>query len=177
VVEATIPADPPRRRVRTTWLAVTGALAIVLLTAGRHAPLVVWNASASSPRGLYVVTQAAPQLGDYVLARAPEAAERLAAARGYVPGSVPLVKSVAARTGQRVCASGDRLTVDGRGVALRRRVDRAGRRLPRWSGCRTLVEGELLLLGRDNPASFDSRYFGPVRAERILGRARLVWRA
>ena len=156
---------------------MTGVLAIVLLTAGRHAPLVVWNASPSSPRGLYVVTRGAPQLGDYVLARAPEAAERLAVARGYVSRGVPLVKSVAAGPGQRVCASGERLAVDGRRVAMRGSTDGAGRRLPRWNGCRTLVDGEILLLGSGGPASFDSRYFGPVRAKRVLGRARLVWRA
>jgi type IV secretory pathway protease TraF len=46
-------------------------------------------------------------------------------------------------------------------------MDRA---LPGWSGCRSLEHDELLLIG-DHAASFDSRYFGPVRTSSVEGRA------
>ena len=52
-------------------------------------------------------------------------------------------------------------------------ADRKGRELPRWTGCRTLRGGEIFLL---NPApdSLDSRYFGPLPASRLIGRARPI---
>jgi type IV secretory pathway protease TraF len=93
-------------------------------------PLLVWNATASSPIGLYRISHAreiAP--GDMVLARPPEAARRLAAERRYLPANVPLVKQVAAAHGDRVCALGEALFVNGRFLALRRREDAAGRPL------------------------------------------------
>jgi type IV secretory pathway protease TraF len=35
--------------------------------------------------------------------------------------------------------------------------------------CRRLEPGELFLLSVTNPASFDSRYFGPVSASAVIG--------
>ena len=55
------------------------------------------------------------------------------------------------------------------------RADRLGRPLPSWRQCRRLRPGELFLLSRTNPASFDSRYFGPVSASAVIGVARPVW--
>jgi type IV secretory pathway protease TraF len=46
-----------------------------------------------------------------------------------------------------------------------------GRVLPTWRGCRVLHDGEFFVIG-DTPDSFDSRYFGVVRADQIEG----VWR-
>ena len=110
-----------------------------------------------------------------VVAWPPPEARRLAASRGYLPLHVPLVKSVAALAGDRVCAAGARLSVDGRLAAVRRLRDARGRRLPWWSGCRTLGAGDLLLLTPANPDAFDGRYFGPTRRSQLVGRARLVW--
>jgi conjugative transfer signal peptidase TraF len=155
-----------------------GALALVLLAASaRHDPLLVWNASASSPRGLYVLASQAPATGDFVIAWPPAVAAGMAASRGYLPRGVPLLKTVAAGPGDHVCARGPYTRVNGMLAATRRRVDGAGRVLPWWSGCRVLRPGEVLLLGHGSPGSFDSRYFGPVPANRIVGRARLLWSA
>ena len=54
-------------------------------------------------------------------------------------------------------------------------ADRWGRPLPSWSQCRRLRPGELFLLSVTNPASFDSRYFGPVSVAAVIGVARPVW--
>lgn len=139
-------------------------------------PRLVWNASASAPIGLYLVAPgASPAVGGMVIAQVPERVRRLAARRHYIPAGTPLVKRVAAVAGDRACARGQRISINGRWVASRRAVDGAGRPMPWWNGCHTLGAGALLLL-MDDPASFDGRYFGPTGAVDVLGRARLLWR-
>jgi conjugative transfer signal peptidase TraF len=141
-------------------------------------PAFVWNTSASAPIGLYSVLGAdALERGGTVVAWAPESARRLAAARGYLPFNVPLVKQVAAAAGDRVCASGAVILVNGAPTVRRWRADRAGRPLPRWSGCVVLARDELLLLMPGGPASFDGRYFGVTNSDAVVGRARLLWAA
>ena len=158
-----------------------GALAVAMLAAAalpHGRPLLVWNPSPSSPQGLYAIALSRGfAANDIVIARPPAAAARLAAERGYLPRGVPLVKSVVAVEGNRMCADRNRVWVNGRNVALRLTVDAAGRPLPWWSGCRVLAKGEALLLGLGHPASFDGRYFGPSRAGEVLGKAKLLWAA
>jgi type IV secretory pathway protease TraF len=45
------------------------------------------------------------------------------------------------------------------------------RPLPAWSQCRVLLDGELFLLNPTRADSFDSRYFGPLDASFVRGRA------
>ncbi len=139
-------------------------------------PALLWNASASSPVGLYRVSPAnGLGVGDLVVAWAPPEARRLGAERHYLPGNVPLVKRVAAVAGDRVCAAGEAVFVNGRLETLRRERDPGGRPMPRWTGCETLGEGDLFLLAPDVPQGFDGRYFGISRPHQIVGRARLIW--
>lgn len=138
--------------------------------------LFVWNASPSVPVGLYRLTGGPVRNGDMVVARMPPAIRGIADRRHYLPSPVPLVKRVAAVAGDRLCAAGARIFVNGVKVAVRLRTDPAGRRMPWWEGCQTLSPGEFFLLA---PArlSFDGRYFGVSRKSEILGRAKLLWAA
>ncbi|PMU85654.1 S26 family signal peptidase, partial [Pseudomonas sp. GP01-A4] len=43
------------------------------------------------------------------------------------------------------------------------------------SGCRGLGASDYFLLARNVRASFDSRYFGPVAADSVIGRATPLW--
>lgn len=138
-------------------------------------PLLVWNASASAPVGLYLV--ASPQdvrAGEMVIAWTPGPARSLAAERRYLPSNVPLVKRVGAVAGDRVCAIGEAVWVNGRHVGARRDVDGAGRAMPAWTGCHDLLASEYFLL-MESPDSFDGRYFGVTRQEDLVGRAVLLW--
>lgn len=162
------------RRWVPAGLIAFGAIAIQI--AFPPAPRLVWNASASAPVGLYVVRPGAPVAkGDMVIARTPIAVRRLAAVRRYLPENVPLVKRVAAATGDRVCAVGMAVSVNGRRVAVRRAVDGQGRAMPWWHGCRTLKAGETFLLMADVPDSFDGRYFGITGKADLVGKTHLLW--
>src|SRR3546814_11123613 len=93
---------------------------------------------------------------------------------GYLPRGVPLMKHVAALPGQRVCRNGTAITVDGIAMGDALDHDRRGRPLPIWTGCRLVAEGELFLMNRQVRDSLDRRYFGPLPAHLVIGRAPLL---
>lgn len=165
-----------RRRLAIAALVACTAAPLAASTLWKTPVLLVWNASASAPIGLYRVHGSAPiRRGDMVVAWTPERARSLAATRHYLPANVPLVKRVAAVAGDRICADGRSISINGRRASARRRFDPAGRQMPRWTGCRRLNSGEYLLL-TDSPLSFDGRYFGVTVSKDIVGRAELLWR-
>ncbi|PXB68222.1 peptidase, partial [Pseudomonas aeruginosa] len=85
------------------------------------------------------------------------------------------LKRVGAIAPQEECIAGGIVRIDGVPSAAVLRADRWGRPLPSWQQCRRLEPGELLLLSVTNPASFDGRYFGPVRTSAVIGIAHPVW--
>ena len=137
-------------------------------------PRLIWNATASAPLGAYWLTVQDAARGDLVLAEPPPNARRLAARRGYLPARVQLVKRLAAMAGDRVCADGAILWINGMPVAEPLAADSRGRPLPAWTGCRTLTGDEIFLL-TDAPDSFDSRYFGPVPRSNVVGTLIPIW--
>lgn len=165
-------------RLGLLWAAAATAAAIAAIATSiwPPRPVFVWNASASSPLGLYQVGPAeGARLGDMVIAWPPDAARELGARRHYLPRNVPLVKRVAAAAGDRVCAVGEAVYVNGRLETLRRAVDPSGRPMPWWTGCEEIAEGDLFLLTPGQPDAFDGRYFGITARRQIVGRARLIW--
>lgn len=161
----------------TTVFAATtfaGLSAVVALT--DPPPLLIWNASASAPIGLYRIhPDNDPPAGALVAVSPPERLARWLSARGYLPEGVPLLKHVAAKAGQRVCRINVAVSVDGRPVAVARQRDSRGRSLPVWRGCRTLKSGEIFLLNPAVPDSLDGRYFGPLATSAVIGRATPLW--
>ena len=167
-----------RRRyvMATAFVALAFAVSFVVIAVADPLPRVIWNASASAPIGLYRIhPDRDPPTGALVAVAPPERLARWLSARGYLPEGVPLLKHVAAKAGQRVCRIGDAVSVDARRVAIARARDGQGRPLPVWQGCRTLRPGELLLLNPAHPDSLDGRYFGPLPASAVIGRATPLW--
>jgi conjugative transfer signal peptidase TraF len=161
------------------WLIVAELVIVAMLTTLIFVPrpFLVWNVSASAPVGLYKVGGKADiARGDMVVARVRSGLRMFAARRGYLPLNVPLVKRVVGLPGDKVCAEGASVRVNGKFVATRRALDARQRPMPRWSGCVDMVEGDYFLVMSDNPASFDGRYFGVSNIDDIVGEARLVWR-
>jgi conjugative transfer signal peptidase TraF len=136
----------------------------------------VYNPTTSAPAGWYIVERHADlRVDDYVLAYLPAEAAQLADERQYLPLSVPILKRVGAVGSQCVCISGDLILIDGRLTAQALRRDSRGRDLAIWRHCQTLAKDELFLLSITNPASFDSRYFGPILRGPVIGKAIPLW--
>ena len=166
-------STPRRSRSWLPLLAGGAAVALLALSAVAELPTrLVWNASASVPVGLYAVRPADRiRTGVLVLVRPPERIAAYMDERRYVPRGVPLLKRVEALASDTVCRRGDIVTVNGEPRAVALAADRFGRPLPVWSGCRRLQNGQVFLLNRDAPESFDGRYFGVLPASLIIGRA------
>ena len=176
---------------RLTYAIVTTAAVSLIGVASiaSFAPRLIWNASASTPVGFYTIGEVGNlEVTDLVAVDAPEPLATFLSDGGYLPRGSPLLKRVAAVPGQRVCRTGLAITVDGvpMGDALDR--DRRGRPLPVWQGCRLVANGELFLMNWQVRDSLDGRYFGPLPATAVIGRAtplytdedgdgRFVWRA
>ena len=162
-----------RRRFLLAGLVSAATLATLAVPVSRYA---VWNATASVPTGLYAIRgKANLHVGERVAIEPPPELRRLLAERGYLPTGIPLIKRIAAVSGQRVCRSGHVVIIDGDFAGLARDRDRLGRPLPAWFGCQTLRSGELFVMNPAAPDSFDGRYFGVLRLVDVIGRATPVW--
>lgn len=141
------------------------------------------NLTPSEPLGLWrIVEPDRPILvGDPVFICPPKTdVMHEARARGYLrfglcPGRVaPLIKTVVATSGQAI-EIGDNVRVDGRPLPHSRvaRTDGQRREMVHYDG--GVVPPAAVFLHSEFPGSFDSRYFGPVPMDGILGLAHEVW--
>lgn len=162
-----------RRRYLLAGLVTAATIATLARPVSRYA---VWNASASIPTGLYAIRgKASLHSGERVAIEPPPALRDLMTRRDYLPSGVPLLKRIAAVSGQHICRFGHRVNIDGNFAGVARARDRLGRPLPAWFGCRTLRSGELFVMNPAAPDSFDGRYFGVLRISDVIGRAMPVW--
>ncbi|MBR7987783.1 S26 family signal peptidase [Burkholderia cenocepacia] len=178
------PRSRQRARIVVATLAACGFAALAWASFVSPLPRLTYNPSDSVAVGWYRIdlldhrADSLPRplsVDSIVLVPLPAKAAALAAQRGYLPMRVPLLKRIGAVAPQKVCIAGGIVHIDGLPSATVLRADRLGRPLPSWPQCRRLEPGELFLLSMTNPASFDSRYFGPVNASAVIGVAHPVW--
>ena len=142
------------------------------------------NFTSSLPRGIYRSVSGRPSRGAIVLACLPPAVARFARARGYVwrgycpGGAAPVGKVVSGIAGDSVVATTDGLIINGHRLpntaALLR--DSKGRPMTAMPRATYIVApGEVWLTSTYNPASFDSRYFGPVAVKSVVSRIEPLW--
>lgn len=159
--------------VMATYFSVMGvAIAVFIPTPLR----LVWNASASVPIGLYDLERPNDlAVGDLVAVMPDKALADFMVDRGYIGRGVPLMKRVMGLPGQPVCRTGNAVTVDAvpLGDALDR--DSQGRELPVWQGCRRIADGDIFLMNPDVRDSLDGRYFGPIPARTVIGKAAPIY--
>ena len=164
-----------RAALRITWaIAGVAAIAVVAWLGGYRI-----NTTPSYPLGLWRIEALSHPVavGDLIFICAPPTPTfKLAFERGYIrrglcPGRLsPLIKTVVATEGQSVDI-GDHVSVEGRPLAHSKvhRIDAEGRALVPWAG--GIVPPGYVFLHSDFAGSFDSRYFGPIPAAGLLGRA------
>ncbi|WP_186130495.1 S26 family signal peptidase [Burkholderia gladioli] len=187
-ISTTGSAPRPRSRWRARFvlagLTACGLAALAWAAFVSPLPRLTYNPSDSVAVGWYRIEPFDPRtaslprplsVDSIVLVPLPAEAAALAAQRGYLPTRIPLLKRVGAVAPQHVCIVAGQLRIDGVPSAAVLPADRLGRPLPSWPQCRRLAPGELFLLSVTNPASFDSRYFGPVSASAVIGVAHPVW--
>jgi conjugative transfer signal peptidase TraF len=165
-----------RRAIATLCLGAAGVVALIV--AGYAGGLRI-NFTPSYALGLWriVPLDREVRVGDLVFLCPPQSpAFALAIERGYIrrglcPGwMTPLIKTIAALPGQHVSVTAS-VRADGLPIPQSdiREHDAEGRGLGRWSG--GVVPDGQLFLHSDFAGSYDSRYFGPVPAEGLLGLA------
>jgi conjugative transfer signal peptidase TraF len=159
-----------------TAFATLGAAVLLLSTIGGESPRYIWNASKSVPIGLYRV-QPATQLAitELVAIKPPDLLAAFLDLNGYLPTGVLMLKRVLALPGQTVCRNGLSIAVDGVDVGQAQERDGRGRPLPVWRGCQIIGDGDLFVMNWQSADSLDSRYFGPLPASAVIGRAVPVW--
>ena len=169
------PRSRPRARLVLAGFAAVGLAALAWAAFVSPLQRLTYNPSDSVAVGWYRIEPFDPRtaslprplsVDSIVLVPLPARAATRAAQRGNRPTRVPLLKRVGAVAPQHVCIVAGQVRIDGVPAAAA---------LPALQLCRRLEPGELLLLSVTNPASFDSRYFGPVSASAVIGVAHPVW--
>jgi conjugative transfer signal peptidase TraF len=152
------------------------ATGLLLSIIGGTTPYYIWNASNSVPIGLYRVQPATRLiLTELVAVRPPDPLAAFLDLNGYLPIGVSMLKRVLALPGQTVCRNGLKIAVDGVDVGEARDRDGRNRPLPVWHGCRVIADGDVFVMNWQSADSLDSRYFGPLPASAVIGRAVPVW--
>ena len=154
---------------------VAGA-AVLFFASTPFLPLRV-NTSASMPRGIWLTSQTAQP---YALVCIEGEAAALAAERHYLPpgncpsGLRPLLKHITAKAGDVVQLDVQGVTVNGARTPRTPPLatDSGGRPLTAAAGRYALAAGWVWVDATSAPNSFDSRYFGPVRASTLIAYAR-----
>jgi conjugative transfer signal peptidase TraF len=162
-------------RCATVFTTLVGA-GLLLSTIGATTPYYIWNASNSVPIGLYRVQYAARLTAtELVAVQPPDLLATFLDLNDYLPIGAPMLKRVLALPGQTVCRNGSKISVDGVDVGEARDRDGRNRPLPVWQGCRVIADGDVFVMNWQSADSLDSRYFGPLPASAVIGRAVPVW--
>lgn len=165
----------PRPREQP-WLWCILLFAVVVLAAQvagveiRKPDMLVWNSTASLPRGLYLAIPKEPAAGDIVVFEPTELERRYAVARGYLPRpNANFLKRVGAMPGDiyRVAKDGT-FTINGAYIGQAEERDSKDRPLPQLVREVDYVvpSGEFLPI-TNVTRSFDGRYTGTVPLKNI----------
>lgn len=158
----------PRR-----WGFATAVLVLAAALVGikqLDAPIVLYPASDSLPKRLYLQTFGTPEIGKIAAFPIPEAARNYQARhRNLAPEGFLFMKPIVAGPSDEICNGPGGLFLNGRNLAATASHDAGGNSLPIWNDCRPLKDDEFFMLSDYASNSFDSRYSGPIGADDIVG--------
>jgi len=140
-----------------------------------------FNWTASAPTGFYVEHPLKLARGELVLLCLPPSVATLGRRRGYLPAgecygrSSPALKRLVGLPGDTIALDESFLAVNG-AVLLQAPIqefDSSGRPLAHAPfGARVLPPGQVWVQGLNSARSWDSRYFGPIPVESLMGNVR-----
>jgi conjugative transfer signal peptidase TraF len=166
------------------WLSAVAILIATLAAATRSNGLIFIATDSSCSLGIYQIVHKSLTRGGLVEACLPNTIADYGLARGYLTsgqcpnGAEPVIKVIGALAGDRVDLSTEEIRVNGlplpqSSTLLRDSRGRAVRTLPR--GSYETTADDVWLFGLHDVRSWDSRYFGPVPVNAVLGAAEPVF--
>lgn len=171
---ATADQDQPERSRKRRWvlLGAGGGGVILLLVQWAWVPVLI-QPTGSATRGVWLRTGGQIEVGSMVLFDAPAEVKPLLVEHGY-PADAALLKHVAATPPFRVDTMGEVVLLDGEPGGRLVRTSRQGRPFPVWRAEQQRVD-DAIWVESTSLTSVDSRSFGPLRRDAVVGVYRLWW--
>lgn len=152
-----------------TFIAVLAIVVTGIENAGYH---ITFATTPSVPKGFYFVCPAKKiNRYDIIEFLPPDNILNFIKTNHWVPKNGLVIKYAFALPHDHVCIRNQTIWINGNKIGPIHKFYAKNKRLPQIKLCRTLTNNEYLFLSTKNERSFDSRYFGVVTADRILGKA------
>ena len=149
-----------------------GILALIISGIKKTGYHITYSATASMPRGFYLIIPTKKiARHDIVEFIPPSNVRDLIKEQHWTPDSGLIIKYVFAIPKDHVCIKNQIVWVNGKKVSHVYKSYAKNKPLPQARICNKLKENQYLLLSTKSDRSFDSRYFGVVSSQEILGRA------
>ncbi|MDR1057819.1 MAG: signal peptidase I [Coxiellaceae bacterium] len=151
------------------FIGLLGLIVARIKKAGYH---VIFTATASVPKGFYLITPLKTiERHDIVEFIPPSNILSFIKDKHWIPHRGTLIKYVFAKPHDHVCIYHRVIWINGKKIAKVYKFYAKNKLLPQIQICGKLQKNEYLLLSTKSERSFDSRYFGIVTRQEILGRA------
>lgn len=134
-------------------------------------PQLYWNSTDSGPKGVYLQRDAGSiRRGEKVVFDVPKEILKESFPKD-LKRVRPLIKTVAALSGDKYCIKDSGLYIEGRWTGPVFTTSSTNQPLPVRRGCFVVQQNHFLPISTYHPRSFDGRYFGEVSFTQIRGEA------
>ena len=163
------------KRFNALWGGIIFLLFLIILSSFSSKKLFIYNYTNSLPHGIYMFYPGLISKGDLIAFKPIGSIKNLIHERKYLRYDAYLMKYIVGVTGDSVCTKNGFFYVDGTNYGVIRLTDNEGKQLPRYYFCGRLKEGYIVTGKNGKGDSFDSRYYGPIKKENIVGKIVPVW--
>jgi len=133
---------------------------------------VTYSATSSMPKGFYLIVPTKKiSRNDIVEFIMPPNVIKFAKEKRWIPQSGLIIKYVFGIPQDHICIRNHSIWINNKKVARIYKFYEKNKLLPQAKICGKLNKNQYVLLSKVSERSFDSRYFGVVSSQEILGRA------
>lgn len=167
----------PLNRFKPLYYSLIILLIIILFSTLFSSIKFIYNNTDSLPRGLYYIYKKDNYLyKDIVCIKIPLSVKKLVSERNYLPAKKSyFLKPIVAMEGDSVCVDNWEFSINNESKIKINKFDSSGRPLPKINFCKRLSNNQIFLASLSKNNSFDSRYFGPVNKNSVLGVSVPLW--